>query len=354
MTPTSDSPSSPEPAGFVSARVLGAGFHEEVVQPLLGKTPYAAGLLGWGSDVLGYDTARSTDHGWGPRLHVFVDAHEVDRVSRAIDSGLPSEYRGYAVRFGWDAQEPVHHVTVTTVDAWLEEELGVLNGRHLSLHDWLVTPQQKLLGVVAGAVYADDGRLQVVRDALRWYPDDLWLWILGCQWSRIAQEEAFVQRASEVGDELGSRVVAARLTRDLMRLALLMDRTYAPYTKWLGTAFARLGHPDGLDRDLEQALAADTLADRERALTTAYEKVAVRHNELKLTETVDPVPRQYFDRPAMVLGAGRFVTACLAAVKDPRVRDLRGLVGAIDQFADNTDVLSNPAVYRKLISIYEK
>jgi hypothetical protein len=338
---------------FISARDLSAGFHDEVIRPLLTGIPYAAGLLGWGSDVLGYDTARSMDHGWGPRLHIFVDAHQVDRVTQAIERGLPTEYRGHAVRFGWDTQEPVHHITVTTVDGWLKEDLGVLNGRHLTCQDWLVTPQQKLLGVVAGVVYADDGRLQVVRDALHWYPDDLWVWMLGCQWSRIAQEEAFVQRTSEVGDELGSRVVAARMTRDLMRLALLMDRSYAPYTKWLGTAFARLGHPDGLDRELEEALAADTLAGRERALTAAYRKVAVRHNDLKLTEPVDPEPHQYFDRPAMVLGAERFADACLAAVKDQRVKDL-GLIGAVDQFADNTDLLSNPAAYRKLISIYEK
>jgi hypothetical protein len=339
--------------GFVSARDLSAGFHDDVIRPLLAETPYAAGLLGWGSDVLGYDTARSTDHGWGPRLHVFVDAYEVDHVAEAVERGLPEEYLGHAVRFGWDTQEPVHHITVTTVDAWLKEHLGVLNGRYLTLQDWLVTPQQKLLGVVGGAVYADDGRLQVVRDALHWYPDDLWLWMLGCQWSRIGQEEAFVQRTSEVGDELGSRVVAARLTRDLMRLALLMERTYAPYMKWLGTAFARLGHPDGLDRDLEQALAASTLTERERALTSAYRKAAVRHNALRLTKAVETEPRQYFDRPAIVLGADRFVEACLAAVRDPRVREL-GLIGAIDQFADNTDVLSNPAVYRKLVSIYQK
>ncbi|WP_202870597.1 DUF4037 domain-containing protein [Kribbella sp. VKM Ac-2571] len=88
---------------------------------------------------------------------------------------------------------------------------------------------------------------QRVRDALAWYPDQIWRWTLACQWSRIAQEEAFVQRTHEVGDELGSRVVAARLVRDLMRLAMLQARTYAPYSKWLGTAFARLGHPDGLD-----------------------------------------------------------------------------------------------------------
>lgn len=35
----------------------------------------------------------------------------------------------------------------------------------------------------------------------------------------------------------GSAVITARLARDLMRLCLLMDRRYPPYSKWLGTAF---------------------------------------------------------------------------------------------------------------------
>ncbi|WBQ02604.1 DUF4037 domain-containing protein [Kribbella sp. CA-293567] len=338
---------------FVPATTLSHGFHDEVIRPLLPEIPYAAALVGWGSDVLGYDTERSTDHDWGPRLHVFVDAHEVDRVTELIEPALPKQYKGHPVQYGSDTVTPVHRITVTTVDGWLEEHLGVHNGRHLSLEDWLVTPQQKLLGVVAGAVYADDGRLQVVRDALRWYPDDPWLWMLACQWSRVAQEEPFVQRTSEVGDELGSRIVAARLVRDLMRLALLMERAYAPYTKWLGTAFARLGHPDGLDRDLDQALAAHALPQREHALTTAYEKVARRHNALALTAPVDPSPRPFHDRPALILDAGRFEQACLDRVSDQRLKDL-GLIGTIDQFADNTDVLSNPAAYRRLISIYQK
>ncbi|HWD74857.1 MAG TPA: DUF4037 domain-containing protein, partial [Solirubrobacteraceae bacterium] len=46
-------------------------------------------------------------------------------------------------------------------------------------------------------------------------------------------------RCAEAGDELGSAVVTARLARDLMRLCLLMRRRYPPYSKWLGTAFAR-------------------------------------------------------------------------------------------------------------------
>src|SRR5215207_2143939 len=121
---------------FVSARDLSAGFHDEVIRRLLAGIPYAAGLLGWGSDVLGYDTERSTDHGWGPRLHVFVDQDQVSPVAKLLDDGLPEQYRGHAVRFGWDTQQPIHHVTVTTIEAWLKDDLGVDNG--MTTEDWLI------------------------------------------------------------------------------------------------------------------------------------------------------------------------------------------------------------------------
>ena len=62
----------------------------------------------------------------------------------------------------------------------------------------------------------------------------MWRYVLACQWKRISQEEAFVGRCGEVGDELGSAVVAARLIRDVMRLVLLIERRYPPYSKWLG------------------------------------------------------------------------------------------------------------------------
>jgi hypothetical protein len=336
---------------FRQAADVAGGFHAEVIAPLVGEVGYAAGLLGWGSDVLGYDTERSMDHGWGPRLVVLVDADEVERVRKAVDDGLPDEYAGYPVRFGWDGYEPRHHVTVATLGDWLRRGLGFDASQGIGVDDWLVTPQQLILGVVAGRVYADDGRLAPVRDALAWYPDQIWRWMLACQWSRIAQEEPFVQRTHEVGDELGSRVLAARLVRDLMRLALLQARTYAPYSKWLGTAFTRLGHPDGLDVALAAALAAESYADREQALVTAYELVARRHNALGITDELDPAPRPFHDRPALVLDAGRFAEACLATVSDPQLKSY-GLIGSIDQFADNTDVLSNPIAFRKLISVY--
>ncbi|HZX04506.1 DUF4037 domain-containing protein [Kribbella sp.] len=337
---------------FVTAQELSAGFYTEVVGPAVGSTSHAAGLLGWGSDVLGYDTTRSMDHDWGPRLVVLVDQTEVEPVLKRIEAALPDEYRGFPVRFGSSVHAVEHRVTVASLSDWLRGHLGFDASQGISVEDWLVTPQQQFLGVVKGQVYADDGRLAPVRAAVAWYPDEVWRWLMACQWARIAQEEPFVQRTHEVGDELGSQVVAARLARDVMRLALLQSRQYAPYTKWLGTAFARLKHPDGLDTALAEAVAAGNFADRERALVTAYELVGGRHNALGITAELDPVPRPFFDRPAQVLDAGRFAEACHATVADPQLKRV-GPIGAIDQFVDSTDVLSNPSAYRRLRGVFQ-
>ncbi len=63
-------------AGLQGAEVARLYF-EELVGPLLGRAfpglRYAAARLGSGSDVLGYDDARSQDHDWGCRLTVLLD-----------------------------------------------------------------------------------------------------------------------------------------------------------------------------------------------------------------------------------------------------------------------------------------
>jgi hypothetical protein len=44
-------------------------------------------------------------------------------------------------------------------------------------------------------------------------------------------------RAGFVGDELGSALIGSRLVRDIMNLCFLLEKQYAPYPKWFGTAF---------------------------------------------------------------------------------------------------------------------
>jgi len=71
------------------------------------------------------------------------------------------------------------------------------------------------------------------------------------------------------------------------------------------------------------------------------------HNDLRITEPLDPRPRPFWDRPYQVLGAGRFTTALLARITDPDIRHLP-LLGAVDQFIDSTDALGSTQFLRAL------
>lgn len=338
---------------FVSGLELSRAFYREAVAPLVGDVPHSAGLLGWGSDVLGFDTARSTDHGWGPRLQLFVDPEKAGLVRDVIDARLPDEFCGWPTRVGWDRTAGfVPQVEITPLEDWFHERLGFSPSEGVSFQDWLSAPQQTLLEITAGAVFHDDlGELATARAALAWYPDEVWLWLLACQWRRIDQEEPFVGRTAEVGDDLGSRVIAGRLVRDLMRLSFLLERRYAPYSKWLGSAFAQLDAHREIGDVLVQVLASETYESREAALVAAVEALARRHNALGLTAPVDATVRLFHERPFKVLGSGRFVDACFACVTDPWLRSLPP-IGGIDQFVDSTDVLSYPQRFRRLGGIY--
>ena len=333
---------------FIPGLELARLFYQEAVAPVLADAldgvPYSAALIGAGSEVQGFDTERSMDHAWGPRLQVFLDSEHhrarAEGLEALLERELPQEFRGFPVRFAYPFGTPDRHwVHLYDVRAYVRGALGgedPLDG--LSVSAWLTTPAQVLRELTGGEVFHDGtGLLRPYRAALAWYPDDLWRHVLAAQWMRLSQEEPFVGRCGEVGDDLGSAVVAARQVRDLMRLCLLMDRVYPPYSKWLGTAFARLDCARELAPLLSAALAAGSWQQREEFLTPAYESAARLCNGLGLTAPVDPSVRYFHDRPFLVLDSFRFADALVGSIADPAVRALPR-VGAYDQYVDNTDM----------------
>jgi hypothetical protein len=346
---------------FVPGLDLARDFYAAAVRPLLHeefpRLEYAAALLGPGSDVAGFDTERSTDHDWGPRLQVYLADGDAERHAASITAmlagRLPGEFRGYPVRFPV-TREPDgtarHRVEVAGLGGRLTGWLGFDPRASVTLLDWLATPTQRLAELTTGEVFHDGpGELTRARENTAWYPDDVWRYVLACQWQRVDQEEPFPGRCAEAGDDLGSRIVTARLARDLMRLCLLMHRRYPPYSKWLGTAFARLPGGAGLAASLTAAISADGYQARERHLTEAMEAIAARHNQLRLTPPLDTRTRRFYDRPYQVLGAARFAAALRESITDPQVSQLPR-AGAVDEFIDSTDAAGDPSFLRACVS----
>ncbi len=361
------------PYEFLPGLDLSEAFYEEAVKPIIDKhfpeLIYSAARIGQGSDVLGYDTAQSMDHDWGPKLQIFLEDSDYgslkDELDEALRQNLPLEIRGFPTNFkknddgsmGMESisKGPVDHgIIINTVSGFFIEYLGFNPTEDLRLIDWLVLPQQMLLSIANGRVFHDNlEKLGPIVAKLEYYPHDLWLYLLANQWERIAQEEAFMGRCGQVGDELGSRIVATRLISDIMRLSFLMERKYAPYIKWFGTAFSKLESAKTLTPLFMKIMEAGTWEERQEHLIKAYEHMAKIHNDLGITDSLTAKVTQFYNRPFMVIRAGDFADAIHARIEDEEVKQLPKHLGAIDQYVDSTDVLSYTEKFRRFWSMYQ-
>jgi len=349
-------------------------FYRQAVRPIL-QTHYpnlahSAGLVGPGSEVLGYDDGMSVDHNWGPRVILYLSEPDHARLAgdlvQTLAQELPFSFRGHSTHFksvpgdpnsavpAETGSRPINHrVQITTLPDFLRRYLGTTLEQEPGVQDWLTIPEQKLRSLVAGAVYHDGlGVLGPMRRKLAYYPHDVWLYLLSAQWQRIGQEEPFVGRTGWVGDEVGSSIIAARLVRDLMHLCLLMERQYVPYSKWFGSAFAQLNCAGRLTPVLRRVLASTAWPDREGHLCAAYEILSAMHNDLGIAEPVPTRVTQFYDRPFRVIRGEEIASALWDAIQDPEVRALPLGVGKVDQYVDSTDILSHTERCRKLGALY--
>ncbi len=336
-------------------------FYFEAVRPTLEAQfpglPHSAAHLGRGSDVLGFDTPQSMDHHWGPKVDIFLEPGDHSRHASDIDAilrgSLPRSVAGFPTHFadpeidgGRMASKqtgPLNHgVRFFTIQSFFGPYLGWDPANPLEPAGWLTFPEQKLRTVRSGRVFHDGlGALSSIRAKLHYYPRDVWLYRLAAGWRRISQEEAFLGRTGDVGDDLGSRLLAARLVQDLISLCFMLERQYAPYIKWLGTAFRQLACAGELMPVFHKVLRAEDWRRREAHLSEAYHRVAEIHNGSGITPPLSTKMLPFHRRPYLVPHAQRFVEALRGAIEDPAVRALPPYLGSVDQYIDSTDILDD-------------
>jgi hypothetical protein len=368
---------SPDSPIFIPGLKLAEGFFYDEVEPILKSRftgiAYSAALIGSGSEVLGFDTKMSVDHHWGPRVMLFLTPADFDTrkemIRSTLGTELPPTYLGYSTNFsepdpadhGTQILRPAvkgfinHRVEIYTIPGFFSGYLNINISEELEPVDWLTLPHQKLRSIVSGRVFHDDLGLESIRVRFSWYPPDIWLYILASGWARIGQEEHLMGRAGIVNDEIGSALIGSRLVRDIMRLAFLMEKEYPPYPKWYGTAFSKLKSAGRLVPILTNVLHSASWQDRERYLCQAYKILAEMHNDLKITPHLSTEITQFFNRPFKIIGGERFATAITKRIGDAEIARLaeRLLIGSLDIFSDNTDLLEDASVRLPLKSLFK-
>jgi hypothetical protein len=162
---------------FVPGIALARRFYQDAVRPILDESfpglAHAAGLIGFGSEVLGFDTPRSADHHWGPRLLLFLGEADCERhagpIGEVMRRRLPPTCLGWSTSFstpdatdhGVQRLEPGHEgninhrVEIHTVPLFFRGYLGLDILKPVTAPAWLTLPSQKLATVTAGEIFHD-------------------------------------------------------------------------------------------------------------------------------------------------------------------------------------------------------
>ncbi len=356
---------------FIPGIELNRHFFNQVVRPLMEKNfpglRYAAGLIGEGSDVQGFDTPQSMDHGWGPHLRIVLEEKDLskkDGIDKMFRKQLPYEFMGFPTNFTKpnlksylvQKMEPKssgqvnHFIHFYTTKSFFEKFLAFNPYDKITYADWLTFPQQSLLEATAGELYFDQIDFEKIVNKFKYFPEEVWVYIYGHQWGYIGDEEMYMGRDGEIGDELGSSLIASRMVNNIMKLCFLFEKRYYPYSKWLGSAFSRLEIARELTYPLYNMVSSKSWQEREEHLVTVYEIICKKHNSLKLTKKM-PTKARGVDRPHKIIGARGVYYEEISKHFSPYFKNLKYQIGSIDQFVSHSRINQMNYVHREFRSL---
>ena len=356
--------------GFIKGMDLCAGFFCDVAKPLLDRhyplLEYSVGLLGYGSDVLGYDDEISADHMWGPRFYLFLKVQDIHRKNDIMDlfsSEFPYVYKGYSVNFaspddaGIRCPELITDgivsplVYIHTIEEYLTDYLGTANLENLTELDWLSFSEHRLLALTSGKLFHDGLGIASTLRTLRNYPEDVRLYLIACNWSLIAEEQAFMRRCYDVADRIGSSLVCGRIIDRLMRLVFLYGKQYAPFSKWFGTAFMQLPVSENIKQAISEVITTTNIDEREQHLVKAQLLVAELHNSSGITEPVEVHIESYYNRQIKVIFADKIVHAVLLKLAGTAFEKYP-LIGTLSQVPNFTNAFDDPQRRASIKALY--
>ena len=196
----------------------------------------AVGLIGSGSECLGYDDEISKDHDFEPGFTIFIpsetfmDSRTAFQLERMY-ARLPREFMGYERPL----VNPVggNRHGVVRLDEFLSSKLGNPYGE-LSKSDWLKIPEYSVLEVVNGKIFYDgSGTLTAIRENLSHMPEDVRRKKIAGHLLNMAQSGQYnYYRLIKRGEEGAAQLAVFEYVKSTLQVIYSLNRAYMPYYKW--------------------------------------------------------------------------------------------------------------------------
>lgn len=196
----------------------------------------AVGLVGYGSECLGFDDEISTDHDYGPSFCIWLPREvyiKCGKEMQAAYDALPKEFMGCVARV--EEEQGKGRVGVLCLEDFYLEILGRESVPEAP-EEWFALSEAALATATNGAVFADPcGKFTAIREGLlSYYPREVWLKKLAESLARAAQAGQYnYARAMKRGERIAAELALTEFVKETMQIVYLLNKKYAPFYKWM-------------------------------------------------------------------------------------------------------------------------
>ena len=223
-------------------------FYYEYGEPMLReKFPefvdkIAIGKAGEGSDCFGFDDDLSTDHDYGPGFCMWVTHETYEQIGERLQEEydkLPTSYCGVTRNTMTTGKG---RVGVCVIEDFYKRIIGMRKAPE-SIAEWSQIEEFALATATNGRILKDEeGIFSGIRNQLLcYYPEKLWLSkIAQCMYHISQYGQYNYGRMARRKDIVTAEQCRSGFIKSVMELIYLLNRTYAPYYKWMFRGMNRI------------------------------------------------------------------------------------------------------------------
>ena len=238
----------------------------------------SVGLVGSGSECLGFDDDISCDHDFEPGFCIFLPDDDIigRDIAFALEraySGLPKEFLGYK-------RNPLNPVGgnrhgVIRLSDFLMEKTGSPNGK-LHDKDWFFVPEQSLSEVTNGELFYDkSGVFSKIRQELSYFPQDVALKKLAGNLLIMGQSGQYnYPRMLKRGDTAAAQFSVIEFTKSAINAIFIINKSYVPYYKWCFRGLCELPRLSHLSTALEYLISSPNDAEAVKMKLSLIEQIS--------------------------------------------------------------------------------
>lgn len=198
------------------------------------KQEIAAGLVGEGSECLGYDDEFSQDHDFGPGFCIWIPEQLYQEIGADMQSAydnLPKTFCGFTRT---QTAQAGGRVGVISIERFYRKYIGLPHEPKDNL-EWFRIPERFLATAANGQVFCDHkGTFSKIRSTLkRFYPEDVLKKKLAARAAVMAQSGQYnYPRCMKRGDACAAYLACGDFVKTALSAIYLLNEAYMPFYKW--------------------------------------------------------------------------------------------------------------------------